>query len=260
MRAHESNSDRSVSRRDLLRFAGVAGAGTLLTGNAASAVPPRLASVLSMPSGAVDAPMSPALRAAAAAAGPASAVLTRMCTLTPQQTEGPYYVNQRLLRRNITEGKPGLPLLLFFLVVRASDCSPVQGAIVDVWHDDALGVYSGFANQGTAGQTFLRGVQTTDGIGLAWFETIYPGWYPGRTAHIHFKVHLQNQTAVTSQSYFADGVTDLVYRLLPPYNTRGPRNTRNTNDGIYDARNQKTIMLAPDGSLQLWGGMIIGIA
>jgi protocatechuate 3,4-dioxygenase beta subunit len=241
---HDSCDHRPVSRRDLLRVAGVAGAGTLLAGHATAAHPP----------------MSPALRAAAAAAGPASAVLTRMCTLTPQQTEGPFYLNQRLLRRDITEGKPGLPLLLFFLVVRASDCSPVSGAIVDVWHDDALGSYSGFPSQGTAGQTFLRGVQTTDGIGLVWFQSVYPGWYPGRTAHTHFKVHLGNQTAVTSQSYFPDGVTDLVYRLMPPYNTRGARNTRNTNDGIFDARNVKTVQLAPDGSLALWAGMIIGIA
>jgi protocatechuate 3,4-dioxygenase beta subunit len=252
--------DRNLSRRALMRTAGITGAGALLAGGAHAAVPSVLGAVPSLPLlDGVTAPPA-ALATAAEAAGPAAAVLTRMCTLTPAQTEGPYYLNRQLLRRDITEAKPGLPFYLFFLVVRASDCSAVPNAIVDVWHCDAGGAYSGFANQGTLGQTFLRGIQTTDAGGLVIFQTIYPGYYPGRTSHIHFKVILQNQTVVTSQTYFPDPITDVVYRVLPPYNARAPRGTNNANDNIFDARNMKVVIAAPDGSLAVWGGMIIGIA
>jgi protocatechuate 3,4-dioxygenase beta subunit len=101
--------------------------------------------------------------------------------LTPELTEGPFYVPNERVRRNITEGKPGVPLELRLTVVDASSCKPLGNALVDVWHADALGVYSGDV-AGDAGTSFLRGVQRTDAHGLAVFKTIYPGWYQGRAA------------------------------------------------------------------------------
>ena len=98
------------------------------------------------------------------------------CVLTPEQTEGPYYLSREKLRRDITEGRPGVPLLLRLRVVDASTCRPIPHAAVDIWHADALGVYSGFGS-GARSRTFMRGIQRTDATGLARFRTVYPGWY-----------------------------------------------------------------------------------
>ena len=96
------------------------------------------------------------------------------CVLAPEQTEGPYYIANEAVRRNITEGRPGTPLLLRAFVVNASTCKPIKGAAVDIWHADAAGDYSGFG-QGAASRTFMRGVQRTSAKGLALFRTVYPG-------------------------------------------------------------------------------------
>src|ERR671930_181076 len=88
------------------------------------------------------------------------------CVLTPEQTEGPYYIANERVRRNITEGRPGTPLTLRARVVDASTCKPVKDAAVDVWHCDAGGAYSGFG-AGAGSRTFLRGIQRTDAKGLA---------------------------------------------------------------------------------------------
>ena len=109
-----------------------------------------------------------------AGAGPAAVASGAVtCVLTPEMTEGPYYVANEAVRRNITEGRPGTPLTLRTTVVDASTCKVVKNAAVDVWHCDALGVYSGV--QGNTG-TFMRGIQRTNASGLAVFKTVYPGW------------------------------------------------------------------------------------
>jgi protocatechuate 3,4-dioxygenase beta subunit len=114
-------------------------------------------------------------------------------------------------------------------------CTPLKDALVDLWHVDASGAYSGYpgqpGGQDTSGQTFLRGTQVADDEGVAMFETIYPGWYPGRTVHIHFKVYYRNNTYATSQFYFPDDFTDKVYRRTP-YSDRPNRTTRNVNDSV----------------------------
>ena len=117
-------------------------------------------------------------------------------------------------------------------VADASTCAPIKGAAVDIWHCDAGGVYSGLRQQTTVGKTFLRGVQRTDAKGIATFQTIYPGWYPGRTVHIHVKVHLGGNVVHTGQLYFADTVTDAAFRR-PPYASRPGRDTRNADDSIF---------------------------
>jgi protocatechuate 3,4-dioxygenase beta subunit len=153
------------------------------------------------------------------------------CVLTPEQTEGPYYIPNEKVRRNITEGRPGTVLALRLTVVDASTCRPIKGAAVDVWHADASGVYSGFG-QGAASRTFMRGIQRTDAKGTAVFRTVYPGWYQGRTVHIHVKVHVGGNVVHTGQLYFPDTLTDAVYRRAP-YSSRPGRDVRNASDAIF---------------------------
>jgi protocatechuate 3,4-dioxygenase beta subunit len=154
------------------------------------------------------------------------------CVLTPELTEGPYYVPRERLRRNITEGKPGRPLLLSVKVVNASTCRVVRNAMVDIWHCDALGVYSG-AVANRPGTNFLRGVQKTNAKGIATFRTIYPGFYPGRAVHIHVKVHIRGNVVHTGQLFFPAAVSNAVY-ARPPYNAHGTRpDTTNAADSIY---------------------------
>ena len=157
------------------------------------------------------------------------------CFLTPYQTPGPFYFNANLFRQDITEGRPGVPLSMEVTVVDAN-CDPIPGALVDLWHCDKDGVYSGYTGQGhdgsvnTVGETFMRGVQTTDGSGKATFLSIYPGWYPGRLAHVHFKVHLNNSTFVTSQFYFPDSTSAAVD--ASPLYVNGPNGTTVGSDPV----------------------------
>jgi protocatechuate 3,4-dioxygenase beta subunit len=153
------------------------------------------------------------------------------CVLTPELTEGPYYIDGEKVRRNITEGKAGTPLTLKTTVLNASTCKLIRNAAVDIWHADALGVYSGFG-AGASNRTALRGVQKTNAVGVATFQTIYPGWYPGRAVHIHAKVHVGGNVVHTGQFFFPDAVTDAVYEGAP-YSTRGGRDQRNPDDSIF---------------------------
>lgn len=180
------------------------------------------------------------------------------CVVTPAQTEGPYFVDERLNRADIRLDptskavSEGLPLRLKINVMRVdgSACAPVQGALVDVWQCDALGVYSDVRDSGglfdTRGRKFLRGYQETDKLGATEFLTVYPGWYPGRTVHIHFKVRVasgsQRSHEFTSQLYFDDAITDQVH-AQPPYRANGKRDVRNDLDGIYRARGSGSKLL-----------------
>jgi protocatechuate 3,4-dioxygenase beta subunit len=154
------------------------------------------------------------------------------CTLTPEVTEGPYYLDLDKVRRNVTEGKHGLRLDLRIKVVDADTCKVHENAAVEIWHCDARGTYSGFSQEGTAGKTYLRGTQLTDRKGVAQFRSIYPGWYEGRAIHIHMKVHVGGQTVHTGQLFFNESVSDRVVRLSPYASHRGPR-VRNREDQIY---------------------------
>ena len=135
-----------------------------------------------------------------------------------------------LMRSDITEGLPGLATKLFIHVVQASTCLPVANAAVDVWHANAPGAYSGFGT--TVGQTWLRGVQNTDPNGLAVFNTIYPGWYMGRTQHIHVKVRPTPTSELTTQLYFRQALNTWV-NTLAPYSTHGQNPTTNAGDMLF---------------------------
>jgi len=194
--------------------------------------------------------------AEAAAAGPAAVAGGLVsCVLTPEQTEGPYFLEGDKVRRNITEGKAGVPLALRLTVLDVSTCKPIKGAAVDIWHCDASGAYSGV--QGDTG-SFLRGIQRTGAKGVAIFRTIYPGWYPGRTVHIHVKVALGGNVVHTGQLYFPDRVTDAVY-ARSPYSARPNRSTRNGADSIYrNGGSRSTLRITREGSLYI-GALTMGV-
>jgi|SRR5581483_4472627 len=163
---------------------------------------------------------------------------TPACTLMPELTEGPYYLDLKKVRSDITEGRPGAALALKLVVVDAATCAPIKDAAVDIWHADAGGEYSGFGGAGggpgggtTNAQTFLRGTQVTDADGAVTFHTVYPGWYTGRAVHIHLKVHVPSSVH-TGQLFFADATTDAVFKQSP-YSGRGSPDVRNAQDSIY---------------------------
>jgi len=161
-----------------------------------------------------------------------------VCAITPEVTEGPFYFDPKLERADVTEGKKGIALTVGLQVVDAA-CNPLAGARVDIWHCDAQGAYSGYPGQGdgrnvdTSGQTFLRGWQRTDASGIASFATIYPGWYRGRTTHIHFKVFPNDSSVMSGQLFFPDSLSEQIFTAVAPYNDRpGKRDTSNAGDGI----------------------------
>jgi protocatechuate 3,4-dioxygenase beta subunit len=160
------------------------------------------------------------------------------CAVTPELTEGPYYFDVDAIRSDITEGREGTPLRLALRVRDADTCEPIENAVVDIWHCDALGVYSGF--ESATEETFLRGAQVTNREGVVEFTTIYPGWYRGRTVHIHLKVHLDKHTVLTSQLFTNEAFDEQVYADAP-YAGRDGRDVDNAGDGIYDERLEMTL-------------------
>ena len=195
------------------------------------------------------------------------------CTLTPATIAGPTWFDAAAVRSDIRDGRPGVPLDLAFRVEKAATCTPIPNAVVDLWQCDALGVYSGFAGAkpgqgGSAGgkdkygdaesaatdaDRWLRGTQVTGADGVVSFGSIYPGWYPTRTAHLHLKVHLDNATALTTQLFFDDAVSDAVYAANAPYNQHPGRDTRNTRDEFYKATAQLHLAQGVAG----WLGAIV---
>jgi protocatechuate 3,4-dioxygenase beta subunit len=163
-----------------------------------------------------------------------------VCGRWAEQDEGPYHRDSQPVRRDVTEDREGAALQLGIRLATEAD-EPMRGAAVEIWQCDALGRYSGFppppvsrgpvtATKAPRGEylpddTFLRGGQFTDGAGMVEFRTIYPGWYPGRTVHIHVRVNTPN-AILTSQLYFPDQVSDEVL-ATPPYSARPGRDTTN---------------------------------
>jgi protocatechuate 3,4-dioxygenase beta subunit len=177
------------------------------------------------------------------------------CVVRPELTIGPYFVDDQLNRSDIRSEpsdnsvKDGIPLTLNISVASVGDnsCTPIEGAQVDIWHCDANGQYSGVSDQGfdTTGQKFLRGYQLTDASGAVNFQTIYPGWYSGRAVHIHFTIRTKGANSedyqFTSQFFFDDTLTDQVHSL-EPYASKGQRDTRNSNDNIYNGGGDQLLL------------------
>jgi protocatechuate 3,4-dioxygenase beta subunit len=238
----------SVTRRQAVGMAGAAGASLLLSRISG---PDRLLESIGV---------SDVAQAAATS-----------CVLTPDKTEGPYFVDEKLNRSDIradpTDGsvQPGTPVSLTMVVVRAGgNCAPVAGAAVDIWHANASGKYSDIASEGSAGKKYLRGVQVSDANGQAKFTTVYPGWYQGRAVHIHFKVRLFDGTSqtyeFTSQLFFDPATTSAVY-ATGVYAARGQASTSNGSDGIYGSDGSKLVVaLTPDGNGGFAGTFVVGLS
>ncbi len=194
-------------------------------------------------------------RAEAQAAG---LISSDVCLVQPELTEGPFYVDPGLVRQDIGEGRPGLPLVLRLQVVSA-DCRPLPGARVDIWHCDAEGIYSGV--EGDTG-TFLRGTQVTGPDGVAEFRTIFPGWYPGRVTHVHYMVFLEGSKALTSQVFFDDALVGTVHSEHPAYEGRGAQDTGLDADRIARSAGEGAVaqveLDAPDG--EAVAALVVGVA
>jgi len=216
----DEHPNQRLTRRQTLGIAGAAGTAVVLGGGAGKVIS-KLAE-------------DPDEVTAATAA--------RSCKLTPEVTEGPFYVALDKIRKDITEGRPGVPLTLKIRVIDTKRCAPIHGAAVDVWHCDAGGLYSDESSNGTAGQTYLRGVQLTNKKGYATLKTIYPGHYTGRATHIHLKVHIggkarggtlrRGHVSHTGQLFFSETANSSVY-ALSPYSSDTAQRTLNSSDSIY---------------------------
>ena len=252
---------RVLSRREALAVLGAIGAAALAAcapNVAATLAPAATAAGTAAGAAATTAATSAATAAASTtiptvAAGGAAVASAPMCVVRPAMTEGPYFVDEKLNRSDIrsdpTDGtvKDGRLLQITMNVssISGGACAALSGATVDVWHCDAAGVYSDASDPSfnTKGKKFLRGYQTTDANGQVKFTTIYPGWYHGRAVHIHFKIRTTSGHDFTSQWFFDDSFSDAVFAQAP-YAARGARDTRNSNDGIYNGGGDQ-LLLAP---------------
>lgn len=181
------------------------------------------------------------------------------CVLTPGQEEGPFYIDLAQVRQDIVENRAGVPLALALTVVDADTCELIRNAAVDIWHCDALGVYSGEPAEGSEGETYLRGIQLTDENGVGEFATIYPGQYRGRATHIHVKVHIGGQqrdrtysgghVSHTGQLFTADRRDREVFALAP-YNRNTAQKISRDTDAIFinQGGSSSVLSLAPAGN------------
>ena len=250
---------RVLTRREVLAIFGATGAAAFLAActPSGSSSPGAPTSATGGTSTAGSTPSSAASSALPSASGAAA---IPSCIVRPELTEGPYFVDEMLERSDIrsdpSDGtlREGVPLSLAFAVSRleGSTCEPLEGALVDVWHCDALGAYSDVTDRSsdTTGQKWLRGYQLTDAAGAAAFTTIYPGWYQGRTVHIHFKIRTDagadSGLEFTSQLFFDDAVSDQVF-ALEPYAQEGERSIRNEGDNIFgESGGDLTLQLSGD--------------
>lgn len=258
------NDDRQIgrilSRREVLALLGVAGA-ALLTGCSVGDSGLDSSTNTTNPASAKAPPQTSPSDSTPMPVATETAATLPACVVSPELTEGPYFVDERLNRSDIRSDpvdnsvKAGVPLHLTLRVwqVHNGGCAALAGAMVDIWQCDALGVYSDVSDPGfnTKGQKFLRGYQVTDENGTVEFTTIYPGWYQGRTVHIHFKVRSGSESGqhyeFTSQFFFDDALSDQVF-AEKPYANKGRRTVRNDDDFIYrESGGQLMLVVTPTG-------------
>jgi len=248
-------SQRKLNRREMLGLIGAAGV-IAVVGCGDDDQPGGSTSTPTESSGGTA--TASATQAATSSATP----LPVSCVITPDLTEGPYFVDERLNRSDIRSDpadgsvKEGVPLRIGLTVsdVNGEACTPINGALVDMWHCDAEGAYSDVSGAGqanTTGQKFLRGYQVTDENGQVEFLTIFPGWYSGRAVHIHFKVRTEPDSQqgyeFTSQFFFEEATTEAVYARAP-YESRGSPNVSNASDNIFgQSGGELTLQLVEDG-------------
>ena len=234
MHSDDEPVGRVLSRRQALAALGLAGAGLTVIGGAGAAY----ASTGST---------------AASTAGRSEGVVD--CVAKPEMTEGPYFVDEGLNRSDIrtdpSDGSTvvGTTLTLNFSVLQVAGgaCSALPGAVVDIWHCDAFGIYSDVAANDSVGKKFLRGYQVSNAAGKVRFTTILPGWYQGRTIHIHVKIRTTgtdgNPYEFTSQLYFTEEF-QLAYLATEPYSAKGTRDTTNATDMWYAKAGDQMLLTA----------------
>src|SRR6266851_668212 len=181
------------------------------------------------------------------------------CPLSPEQEEGPFYVDEGLLRSDVLDGQTGVRLLLSIKVMRAAKCEPVANAAVEIWSANSVGKYSDKSQEGTVGQKYLRGVQLSDATGIVKFKTIYPGWYAGRTCHIHLKVRTGGTASGASYSTVGSNPSYGGQLFFPPamnemlrsvYTQDNNPFTNNADDRVYTSQHGARGLLSLDGTLQ----------
>ncbi len=268
-------SRQRVSRRRLLAVGGSIGVGTLLAACGDSSDGGTATVTTTEGTTATIEPTTPAATTTASGSSTSDVVAlldqANTCSLAKEETQGPYWFDVDAIRSDVTEDRPGTELDLALRVVDAANCDAdgkpgvVPNAVVEIWHCDAGGSYSGFesGSSGPGGgggpggessgttsdgsysegvqeatptddETYLRGAQVTGKDGIVRFTTIYPGWYSGRTVHIHLKVHVDKKNILTTQLYFDEAVNTAVFETAP-YSSRTGRDTFNDGDSIYDA-------------------------
>ena len=253
---NDLNPDRSFTRRSVLAGLGLVAASGVIAAcsKAASTV-----TTTTTAAGAAGPSTTAAGTATATAVG---------CVLTAEQEQGPYWYHAAKVRSDITDGKPGVPMQLAITVVDASTCKPIEGAGVDVWHADALGNYSN-----TSDGLFLRGIQLTGADGVAKFASIYPGWYPARTNHVHIKVHIGGEAGSTytgghvshTGNMFFPEETSVAMSKLAPYTSNTARRVTLTQDFVYKGQNGAgslmtiTPMNGSDPSKGVIASMVVGV-
>jgi protocatechuate 3,4-dioxygenase beta subunit len=188
------------------------------------------------------------------------------CTETLEGEIGPYFADDSadgFERSNVLSNldgsgvQTGIPLTLTFYVYDAEKaCAPYAGAQIDIWHCNASGVYSDIAGENTTGQQWLRGYQLTDATGKAVFTTIIPGWYQGRTTHVHARVRSTYSEASstsdgtnTTQVFFPQAMIDTISTTIAPYDAEGVNPTTNAGDRVYaqqtDSMNELALIGTP---------------
>jgi protocatechuate 3,4-dioxygenase beta subunit len=214
-------------------------------------------------------PTSPSSTTPGTSTGGGGTSSTTSCAVTPSETEGPYpdktgmINNAAFFRRDITEGKSGLPLTLTLTIVNVnSNCAAVSGANVEIWQCDAAGRYSEYSQPGYdgSGQTFLRGIQTTDANGQVTFTTIYPGWYAGRATHIHVDVYRSGSLVKTTQIAFPESISAAVY-ATGVYASKGQNSTTNSTDTVFsDGTTNELATLTGNTTSGYTATLTIGVA
>jgi protocatechuate 3,4-dioxygenase beta subunit len=239
-------SPKRLSRREALEFLTVAGAA--LTAACGGETP-------TSPSATTATTTTTTTTTGTGGTNPAG---TASCAVSPTETVGPYPSLGDYFRRNITDGKPGLPLALTITVVNAgASCAPVSNANVEIWQCDHSGIYSEYGDG--RGQTFLRGIQVTDAQGQVTFETVYPGWYQGRATHIHVEVTMNGRSVKVTQIAFPEDITSAVYET-GVYASKGQNTTTNARDGIFaDGVSQQLVTLSGNTSSGFVGTFTVGV-
>ena len=153
----------------------------------------------------------------------------------PQFQAGPFYLNTGDVRRDVTEGLVGAPMVIALRLIDAATCAPLTDMAVDIWSAGPDGAYSGVDNAlvvdgapDTRGETFMRGRQITDSDGRVEFQTLFPGWYPVTAPHFHFTSPFDSESSFTWQFFIDDDFSETVYTTVAPYSERGTHTVRSS--------------------------------